>query len=173
MFKIPVEIEEPNHLFMISHFAEKSKSKNDEKLLSKIEKYNFQIKEAINSIKHSSYKMNFFKSYSENPLKFSQAFMQQNIGIRNLLNAEEKQKKIDLAKNIESADFYKSNIEFVQKSIEDYIYEESEKEKNNEDSPSKKRGRKRTRFDQEMSSKNKDAQSEIEDEKNEDELHEN
>jgi hypothetical protein len=85
LFKIPVELEEPNHLYIAHTMSSSGDSKRATKLQQKIEKQNQKLQHFINSIKYSLYKLNFFESYCENPAAFIKSFLTQRIGIESLL----------------------------------------------------------------------------------------
>ncbi len=105
LFKVPVELEEPNYLYFMHYLgnsdqefvhrepeakeggsiARKKASKSEEK----IRKYNARLANYIDKVRHSLHRLKFFECYSEAPLRFIQNFMRQQSGLVRLMGDDD------------------------------------------------------------------------------------
>ncbi len=104
LFKIPVEIEEPNYLYFMHYLgnnleqelfvspesdprtiARKRASKAEEKL----RKYNAKLAGYIEKVKHRLHRVNFYECYAENPLKFIHNFILQQNGLLKMFKEDD------------------------------------------------------------------------------------
>jgi len=138
-------MEEPNYLYILN-FLE---GKGEEEIFKQKQianKYDEDIQEYISEIQYSLYKLNFYQSYTEDPLNFISKFLTQHTDLKLFFEREVNEKHNKASRDFVNAQFYKYNKNKVSEIIQEYIMEQDNKAAN-KNMEKRKRGRKRKQIE--------------------------